>query len=243
MNPELIFLLWTAGTLGVVHSLLGPDHYIPFVAMSRALGWSRTQTVGITLACGIGHILSSVVLGAAGAAFGMAFVRVLHLDSFREAMAGWFLIAFGLIYFAWGLQQSYRHRAHSHAHAHVDGTIHAHTHRHERDHSHAHLPEAVSPTSAAARLTPWILFTIFVTGPCKPLIPLLIVPAARHSLEGALLVTAVFGIATLATMSLAVLACRASLDHLPVERFQRYSHALAGAAIALCGFAIRFLNL
>lgn len=243
MNPELIFLLWTAGTLGVVHTLLGPDHYVPFVAMSRAQGWSRARTLGVTLACGLGHVLSSVVLGAVGAAFGMFFARVLHLDSSREAMAGWFLIAFGLIYFAWGLQQSFRHRAHSHVHAHADGTVHAHSHMHEREHSHAHLAEAAAQASPAARLTPWILFTIFITGPCKPLIPLLIVPAARHSFGGALLVTVVFAVATLTTMSFAVLACRAGLDHLPVERFQRYTHALAGAAIALCGFAIRFFGL
>ncbi|MCL4522435.1 MAG: hypothetical protein M1453_08705 [Acidobacteria bacterium] len=243
MNAELIFLLWTAGTLGVVHTLLGPDHYAPFVVMSRAQGWTRARVIGVTLACGLGHILSSVVLGAAGAALGLAFAGAPHVDASREAMAGWFLIAFGPIYFAWGLQQSIRHREHSHVHGHADGTVHVHIHRHDREHSHVHLADAASQASLPARLTAWILFTIFVTGPCKPLIPLLTVPAARHSFWGVLLVTVVSAVATLATMSFAVLACRAGLEHLPMERFQRFTHALAGAAIALCGFAIRFLNL
>ena len=44
MNQESTLLLWTAASIGFVHTLLGPDHYLPFVAMSRAGGWSARKT-------------------------------------------------------------------------------------------------------------------------------------------------------------------------------------------------------
>ena len=45
----------------------------------------------------------------------------------------------------------------------------------EHSHVHAQLPD---------NLTPWILFTIFVFGPCEPLIPLVMFPAAEHTMVG-----------------------------------------------------------
>ena len=35
----------TAAMIGVVHTLTGPDHYVPFVAMSRVGGWSLLRTL------------------------------------------------------------------------------------------------------------------------------------------------------------------------------------------------------
>ena len=53
-----------------------------------------------------------------------------------------------------------------------------------------------------------------------------------------LLVTAVFGTVTTATMLGAVFLGRAGVNLLPIKKIQRYSHALAGASILLCGLAI-----
>ena len=39
-----------------------------------------------------------------------------------------------------------------------------------------------------------ILFTIFVFGPCEPLIPILMYPAAKSSVAGMLLVAGVFSV-------------------------------------------------
>lgn len=243
MTSDQPVLLLTAASVGFLHTLLGPDHYLPFAVMARAGRWSRAKTTAVTLACGLGHVLSSVVLGAAGIAFGVVLTRMVGLESFRDRIASWFLIAFGLVYFAWGVQRALRRRPHTHLHAHADGTVHAHTHIHENEHVHLHGAEPDSHASSEARLTPWILFTVFVTGPCKPLIPLLMYPAAQQSFFGVVWVTVVFGLATLATMLLAVLACTAGFERLRLKHFEHFSHALAGAAIALCGLAIHYLGL
>ena len=87
-------------------------------------------------------------------------------------------------------------------------------------------------------MTPWVLFIVFVFGPCEVLIPLLMFPAATQSMGALFLVTGVFGLATIATMTGAVWLALAGLDRLPFRGLQRYAHALAGAAVLLCGVAI-----
>jgi nickel/cobalt transporter (NicO) family protein len=87
------------------------------------------------------------------------------------------------------------------------------------------------------------LFTIFIFGPCEPLIPLLMYPAAQNSKIDLIMVTCVFGAVTISTMLAAVLISKAGIDLIPLAKVQRYSHAIAGASIFLCGLAIVFLGL
>jgi ABC-type nickel/cobalt efflux system permease component RcnA len=238
VNQDVLALTITAATLGVVHTALGPDHYLPFAMMARAGGWSRKKTLAVTLACGVAHILSSVVLGALGIAAGLAVGRLVEIESARGEWATYGLVAFGLVYFVWGLRRAWRSKPHTHFHAHDDGTVHAHEHGHHEEHAHVHA----TPARRGGRMTPWVLFTIFVFGPCEPLIPLLMYPAAQHSVAGVVLVTVVFGAATLATMLVGVLAVQFGLARLPLGPLERYTHALAGAALVACGLAIRWLG-
>ena len=58
MSTEINILIATAASIGFIHTLIGPDHYLPFIMMSKARGWSVAKTLWITLACGVGHLLS-----------------------------------------------------------------------------------------------------------------------------------------------------------------------------------------
>ncbi|MDB4582328.1 hypothetical protein N9164_04185 [Draconibacterium sp.] len=64
MNQNILIL--TAASLGFVHTVLGPDHYIPFIALSKARNWSLPKTLGVTALCGIGHVLGSIAIGLIG---------------------------------------------------------------------------------------------------------------------------------------------------------------------------------
>src|SRR3990167_6614934 len=119
LNQELLILSITAISIGFFHTLLGPDHYLPFIVMARARRWPLLKTGWVTLLCGIGHIMSSVLLGIIGAALGIAVTRLEILESFRGSLAAWALIAFGLVYFIWGLRQAIRNRPHAHLHDHI----------------------------------------------------------------------------------------------------------------------------
>lgn len=234
MNESTLgLLLATAASIGFLHTLAGPDHYVPFVAMSRAGGWSLPKTVVITVACGIGHVLGSVVLGMVGIAAGLALSGLEWFEGLRGNLAGWLLLGFGLAYLAWGLRAAIRNRPHSHWHTHANGTTHRHRHVHADAHAHVH-----ADAEKARPLTPWILFTIFVFGPCEPLIPLLMYPAAKTNLLGLTLVTLVFAVATVGTMTVIVIGGTLGLTKVSFSWLQRYTHALAGLAIAVCGGAV-----
>ncbi len=256
MTADLNLLILTAASIGSIHTLLGPDHYVPFVAMSAARRWSTTKTLWITSLCGLGHVGGSVVIGMIGIAVGVSLKKLEWFEGLRGDWAAWALTAFGLAYLAWGLKQAARSKPHSHGHYHGDGTFHAHEHGHHGPHLHAHLqftPVGESPANRlapvervarpAVSITPWALFVVFILGPCEPLIPVLMYPASQHSVAGTVAVVLAFAAATIATMLAVVYLAMRGIERLPLGTAERYSHALAGAALSLCGLGILFLGL
>jgi len=237
VTTELSALIVAAASIGFFHTVLGPDHYLPFVMMSWARKWSVGKTGLITALCGLGHVASSVVLGLVGVSLGLAVRKLEFVESFRGNLAAWLLIAFGLAYLVWGLRRAYRKQPHMHSHVHTRDAAHAHTHSHFQEHVHVHNDKS------ALSVTPWVLFIIFVFGPCEPLIPILMYPAAQNSLFDLAVVACVFGVVTIATMLAAVILCRQGVNFLPLASVQRFTHAIAGATICLCGLAIVFLGL
>jgi len=241
MAADIDILLVTAASIGFIHTLTGPDHYLPFIVMSKARKWTNIKTLWITFLCGIGHVGSSVVIGIIGIALGLGVNRLNKFESFRGNLAAWAFIIFGFGYFLWGLWKVYKEKPHKHFHLHVDAPQHVHMHEHHHSmlENHTHSHTAVKPVN----LTPWILFTVFVLGPCEPLIPLLMYPAAKTHLMAVALVTLVFAISTIGTMLVVVQLTLRGINFLPMKMFEKYMHAIAGAAICLSGLAIVFLGL
>jgi hypothetical protein len=68
-------------------------------------------------------------------------------------------------------------------------------------------------------------------------------PVAQGHAFNVVIVSIVFGIITIGTMLTIVLSSIAGLRLLPTGKFERYTHALAGASILLCGIAVQFLGL
>jgi sulfite exporter TauE/SafE len=237
MGNELSILMIAAVSIGFFHTLFGPDHYLPFIVMAQSGKWSLRKTMVITFLCGVGHVMSSVVLGLIGIAFGIAVARLEFIEGFRGTLASWALISFGLLYFIWGVRHAVRNESHQHVHAHANQIVHAHVHHHDGKHVHVHA------ASGKHSLTPWILFTIFVFGPCEPLIPLLIYPAAQNSVSGLVSVILLFGGTTIATMLGVVLTATYGINFIPMQRVEKYLHAISGLTIFLSGMAIRFLGL
>ena len=101
----------------------------------------------------------------------------------------------------------------------------------------------VHESRTSKSITPWILFIIFVFGPCEPLIPLLIFPASEGSLSGLLLVITAFSLSTMLTMAGIVYLSVSGLKLVHLGKMERFSHAIAGAFIFLSGVGIQFLGL
>jgi nickel/cobalt exporter len=232
MISDLNILLVTAASVGFIHTVTGPDHYLPFVVISKARKWSLIKTSLVTLLCGIGHVGSSIVVGTLGIAFGVMLTKIEGIESFRGNLAAYAFVLFGLIYMLWGIYRAVKNKPHKHYHYHTSETAHEHEHIHANNHDHTHKKERV------INLTPWVLIIIFVLGPCEVLIPMLIYPAAAHGTIGIVMVSAVFAVATIATMLVIVLLLVSGFNKIPLGKLERYTHAIAGATILLSGIAI-----
>ncbi len=231
MDTTLTVLLGSAIGVAFVHTLIGIDHSLPFVVLGKANGWSLRKTLGLTAVCGIGHVLSSVVLGLLGIGLGTAVASLEVIEASRGTLAAWTLIVFGLVYAGWAFARRRRGTRHAHQH---DGLVHSHTGRPTHQHS---------TRSATAAITAWSLFIIFVLGPCEPLIPLLMIPAAGMGTGVVILVTAAFGVVTVATMLGLVTLAYYGLRLQRMHWLEQHAHVMAGLAIAASGVVIRFLGI
>ena len=123
MQTELQVLLAAAVTIACLHTLTGPDHYIPFIALSKARNWSFAKTLWWTLICGCAHVWSSILLGLGGAAIGWSLSKINFLEEVRGGLAGWMLLGFGVIYGTWGITNAYRNKTHKHFDVEDEGEI------------------------------------------------------------------------------------------------------------------------
>lgn len=230
----IIPVVLTAIVIGVIHTIIGPDHYLPFIVMAKARNWSKQKTLRITILCGLGHVGSSVLLGAIAIIFGASIIALAGIESFRGDLAAWALVFFGMTYLVWSLRKELKNRTHTHEHEHSDGSEHSHEHSHVHEHGHVHKMDSKK------NLTPWVLFVIFVLGPCEPLIVLMMYPAITNNLFGLVLVVFAFCAATILVMMIMVLGALKGLSFLPLSKIEPHTNSIAGATIALCGVAILF---
>lgn len=231
MQTEIMVLLSTAIAIAFLHTLTGPDHYVPFIALSASRGWSYGRLAFWTLLCGTGHVLSSVVLGLAGAALGWSLSSIGWLQEVRGGLAGNILLLFGISYTAWGVVRDRSNRKHKHFDV-VENKVFVYEHQHG---------QAVLPKERHT-VTPWVMFIIFLLGPCEPMIPLLSFPAARHSVLTTLILIGVYTAFTLATMLVMVTLGYYGYSLFKTNVVEKYLHTIAGATIMVCGAGIVFLN-
>jgi ABC-type nickel/cobalt efflux system permease component RcnA len=231
-----ILLLATTAGLAAFHTVIGVDHYLPFVALGRARKWTLRRALAVTALCGAAHVGASVVLGLGAIAVGLAIEELEWIDSARGGVASWLLIGFGFAYAVYGAWRALRTRTHRHAHVHADGTSHDHAHDHHGEHAHPHEDEH-RREGAVGATTMWTLFVVFVLGPCETLVPLMTAPAIEHAWTTVALVVAVFGAVTVGAMLIMVALLHAGLSALRVS-WSRYADMAAGLAVAASGLAV-----
>jgi sulfite exporter TauE/SafE len=232
MPTDMQALIITAISIACLHTVTGPDHYLPFIALSKARGWSLGKTIGWTVTCGMGHVLSSVLLGLGGAAIGWSLSKVSWMENIRGGIAGWVMLSFGIGYTIWGFYRLYKHKPHKHFDLENDGSLYVFEHHH-----HGAIAQ-----QERHKVTPWVMFIIFVLGPCEPMIPLLYYPAAQNSLSGMLLLVIVYTMVTLITMLSLVLLGYFGIAFAATQKIERYVHVLGGATILVCGAGMLWMG-
>ncbi len=192
-------------SVGFLHTVLGPDHYLPFVALGSARGWTRRKLALVTAVCGTAHIISSLLIALViGGLLGLGAAKVEEVFGWQGSAVAWALVVLGLGYAVWSLVRKRHH------------------HPAKRD------------------ATVWALFIIFLFGPCEAMIPLVMLPTAEGSVAMVVMVLALFGVVTVATMTATVLLLYSGVRLVPTGWLSRAAHPLAGGVVALCGVAILF---
>jgi cadmium resistance protein CadD (predicted permease) len=97
----------TGFAIAFLHAAL-PTHWLPFVLVGRAHGWSARRVLSVTGLAGGGHVLFTLALGLLVTTAGLAAAP--HLGEVFNRIVGGMLIALGLFYFA---RQALR-KEHSH---------------------------------------------------------------------------------------------------------------------------------
>lgn len=207
--------IWLAALLtAVVHTIMGPDHYLPFIAIAKSKGYSIKKTLLWTFVCGIGHIASALLIALIFIYFSHWLSRenFVWIEENRGNVAAYALIGLGAAYLLWALRRRWQH-------GHLD--------------EHHHLPQ----TDGKKSITVWVVFIIFVLGPCEALLPILTASSVLGS-SAVVSSTIIFSVATIATMMLAVSLGMLGINALRFNRLEGYAHEIAGGTIMACGLAI-----
>jgi sulfite exporter TauE/SafE len=232
MNPELVTLILSTMAISFIHTASGPDHYLPFIVLSKSKKWSLTNTIFWTSLCGMGHVLSSVLIGFIGIFLGWQLTKLDWFQSIRGNITGWSLFSLGIVYLIWGLYKAYTNKAHKHFDVYDETDIYVYSHKHG---------EIVNPKSKV-KITPWILFAIFVMGPSEPIVPLLFYSGATRSAFEILLIITAFTLTTVLSMVAMVLLGYYGNSFIKTDAFERYSYAISGAVVTICGTGMLFFN-
>ncbi|MBI2173880.1 MAG: hypothetical protein HYU33_01615 [Candidatus Omnitrophica bacterium] len=207
-------LLTSAVSVAFFHAL-APDHWLPFVALAKGSRWKMRHLAFITTIAGLGHVISSLVLGMVGLWAGWALHRMEGTEVWRGNVAIWLLIGFGVAYAIWGL----KHAQHPHPHVSIEDAVKAY---------------------AARRM--WMLIAILVFGPCEPLIPLMFL-AYDRGMPSVWMISLVFSIVTVGMVVGQSCLTYAGVRWIHLPLLERYAHAMAGLVIALTGLAVILLGL
>ncbi|MRI62658.1 hypothetical protein EDM00_01405 [Ornithobacterium rhinotracheale] len=232
MNTTLLALAITSISISFVHTASGPDHYLPFIVLSKSKRWSMLKTTFIVLVCGLGHVLSSVLLGLVGVFLGWQLNKISWFQDIRGNVSGWALLIFGVAYLVYAIIQVVRNKPHKHFDV-MGDDVYVYEHNHS---------EIVMPQNRI-KVTPLVLFAIFVMGPSEPLIPLLFYSGINRSVTEIVVLIVSFTTCTVLTMLLMVMLGRYGYTLIQSQNFEKYMNVISGAVVTLCGVGVVFFGL
>lgn len=204
-QPVLISILATGLATAFLHAAI-PTHWLPFVLVGRAQGWSLARTLGAVLAAGLAHIATTAVAGALLVAAGLALNQ--WLSGVLPWISAGLLFAFGLFYLA---------RAAVRRPVLAGG------------------PPLDAPEPVVSHLAALLgLMVMMAASPGEVLLPVYLTSAGEGATVF-LALTLIFALGTVAGMALFTTLARAGASLLKLERWARYEGAILGAGLILLG--------
>ena len=257
----VLLLLVAVVAVGVLHTMV-PDHWVPITVLARQNGWSRAETARAAAQAGVGHVVSTLLIGAViwllGVATAQRFGGIVDTVSSLALMSfgGWFVVA-GLLELR--REHGPHGHGHGHEHHHHDGHGHArdedvirHTHLHGHEnrpphvHIHAHAFATAHAIAPAIEFDPPLhehahratgrgaLLLILGSSPMIEGVPAFFA-AARFGAGVIVLMALLFAASTIATYVVLCTLSARGLERVRLGPLERYGEVLSGGFIALVG--------
>lgn len=204
----LLSLLGGGFVAAFLHAAL-PTHWLPFVLVGRAQGWTMMRTLGAVGAAGIAHIASTAVVGALIVAAGLA------LDQFVAGLLPHLSAALLLLFGAFYLVRAAVRRPVA---------------------ANGATMELAEPTVTHAAAF-WGLVVMLAVSPGEVLLPIYM-SSAQEGPMVLVLLTLVFLAGTLLGMGVFTALARAGASLLRLERWARYEGAILGLALSCLALLI-----
>ncbi len=208
-----VVLITSASATAFLHAVI-PDHWLPFVLVGKAQGWSKRKTLSYSALSAILHVAVSIVLGIVGYIIGIASAS--SIGENMESVIGLVLLLFGILYSAWGLKShgGALHLGHSHGpHSHEDGL-----------------------KGKKRNITGWGLALVMGLNPCVVALPVISATVAKGFVV-MLLASAAFALTTiLLLVGLTSLGLLTSYK-LKLKFLEKYGEVLSGIILSLTGVA------
>ncbi len=227
--PSLLLL--TAAATAAFHTLI-PDHWLPFVLVGRARGWSVRTTATVSALSAVVHTLLSVALGLLALRLGQTAAQA--VGERLERTSGMLLVVCGSAYALWAWRKG--------GHFHPGGALlHAPDETDRCDgsegfgaseHLHYHADGAWIHADAGKGAMPLAL--IVGANPCVLVLPIMIA-AAEQGPGSVTLVTLAYSVTTVALMVGLSVAGVAGAKRLPVPAVARHMETASGVLIAFVG--------
>jgi nickel/cobalt exporter len=231
LSATAYVLLATAGGTALLHTFI-PDHWLPFVLIGRARGWSARTTMLVSGLSALVHVLLSIALGLIALRIGMSAAEAIGESMHRGGAV--LLVLFGLAYAGWAWSKG--------GHFHPGGAL---LHRRERDqacdgseghanpeHLHYHADEGMirgRPGWSAL----WLAL-IVGANPCILVLPVMLATVGKGRIVFWMVVLAYALPTVILTVALSAFGVRGS-RWLRVPVAAKYMEAASGLLIALLG--------
>lgn len=229
-------LLASAAATATFHTLI-PDHWLPFVLVGRARGWSARTTAFVSAVSALVHALLSVALGALALVLGEGAARAVGVRI--EHASGILLVLFGVAYGAWAWRKGgHFHPGGRRLHA-GDPQAACNGHEGPANPEHLHYHDDVAWIRAGKGAL--ALALIVGLNPCVLILPIMVAALPQGTLA-VIAVTAVYSATTVALMvGLSVIGV-VGAHRIPVPPVARYMEAASGALIAVVGLVLLVLG-
>ena len=203
-TPSTLFAV--AAGVGVLHTLAGPDPYLPLVAVGRTRNWGLRRLAVAAVGFGLVHCATSVLLVVGLLSWWQSVASEALVDS-MAVVSAWLMVGTGLALMAatW------------------------------RRHRRASSASSQGGPSRDGRIGLVLLSLVFMIGPCEWLIPCALGAGAQFGLWGALGVCAVYTTCTVSTMVAAVAVTHAGLQRVMPSRVAGSAAGGLVAAVTCAG--------